>query len=92
MDKLEASREALGGRIYDVLGELFEGMALKDLLFEAIRYGEREEVKARLFQRVDGAVDREHLLELLQRRALTNDIMPEARVEELRLEMERAEA
>ena len=92
LEKLEVAREALGGRVYDVLGELFEGTALKDLLFEAIRYGEREEVKARLFQQVDGAIDQDHLLELLQRRALTNDTMPAARVEELRLEMERAEA
>ena len=64
LEKLEAAREALGGRVYDVLGELFEGTALKDLLFEAIQYGEREEVKARLFQQVDGAIDQEHLLEL----------------------------
>jgi superfamily II DNA or RNA helicase len=92
LEKLEAAREALGGRVYDVLGELFEGTALKDLLFEAIRYGEQEDVKARLFRVVDGAVDQDHLLELLQRRALTNDTMPQARVHELRLEMERADA
>ena len=92
LEKLEAARKALGGRVYDVLGELFEGTALKDLLFEAIQYGEREEVKAKLFQKVDGAIDHEHLLDLLQRRALTNDTMPEARIKELRLEMERAEA
>ena len=90
--KLEAAREALGGRVYDVLGELFEGTELKDLLFEAIQYGEREEVKAKLFRRVDGVADQEHLIRLLRRRALTNDTMPEAMVEELRLEMERAEA
>jgi len=92
LEKLEAAREALGGRVYDVLGELFEGTALKDLLFQAIQYGEQEDVKARLFRQVDGAVDQDHLLELLQRRALTNDTMPEAKVQELRLEMERAEA
>jgi len=92
LEKLEAAREALGGRVYDVLGELFEGTALKDLLFQAIQYGEQEDVKARLFRQVDGAVDQTHLLELLRRRALTNDTMPEARVEELRLEMEQAEA
>ncbi|MBB4642747.1 protein NO VEIN domain-containing protein [Rhizorhapis suberifaciens] len=92
LEKLEAAREALGGRVYDVLGELFEGTALKDLLFQAIQYGEQEDVKARLFRQVDGAVDQGHLLELLQRRALTNDTMPEAKVQELRLEMERAEA
>ena len=92
LEKLEIAREALGGRVYDVLGELFEGTALKDLLFQAIQYGEQEDVRARLFQQVDGAVDQTHLLELLRRRALTNDTMPEARVEELRLDMERAEA
>ena len=92
LEKLEAAREALGGRVYDVLGELFEGTALKDLLLEAVRYGEREETRAKLFRQVDGAADQERLLELLRRRALTNDAMPEAQVEALRLEMERAEA
>jgi SNF2 family DNA or RNA helicase len=92
LEKLEVAREALGGRVYDVLGELFEGTPLKDLLFQAIQYGEQEEVRTRLFRQVDGAVDQTHLLELLRRRALTNDTMPEAKVEELRLEMERAEA
>lgn len=92
LEKLEAAREALGGRVYDVLGELFEGVALKDLLFEAIQYGEQDDVRERLFRQVDGAVDQQHLLDLLKRRALTNDTMPEAKVQELRLEMERAEA
>lgn len=92
LEKLEAAREALGGRVYDVLGELFEGTALKDLLFEAIQYGEQPEVKARLFQAVDGAVDQQHLLDLLARRALTNETMPAAKVQEIRLDMERAEA
>lgn len=92
LEKLEAARAALGGRVYDVLGELFEGTALKDLLFEAIQYGEQPEVKARLLEAVDGAVDQGHLIQLLERRALTNDTMPAARVQELRLEMEKAEA
>lgn len=92
LEKLEAAREALGGRVYDVLGELFEGTALRDLLFEAIQYGEQDDVKARLFKVVDGAVDQQHLLSLLERRALTNDTMPASRVQELRIEMERAEA
>ena len=92
LEKLETAREALGGRVYDVLGELFEGKALKDLLVEAIQYGEQEEVKARLFQAVDGAADQAHLLQLLERRALTNDTLPREKVQKLRLEMERAEA
>lgn len=92
LEKLEAAREALGGRVYDVLGELFEGTALRDLLVEAIQYGEQEDTKAKLFRVVDGAVDQQNLLQLLERRALTNDTMPAARIQELRLEIEQAEA
>ena len=92
LEKLEAARKALGGRVYDVLGALFEERALKDLLLEAIQYGEKEQVKARLFQAVDGAVDQDRLLNLLQKRQLTNHTMPKARIQELRLDMERAEA
>ncbi len=62
LEKLEAAREALGGRVYDVLGELFEGTALKRPSLEAIQYGEQEDVKARLFPTVDGAIDQSHLL------------------------------
>ena len=92
LDKLEEARKALGGRVYDVLGELFEGVALRDLLVDAIRYGEQDDVKARLFQQVDTAADNARLIELLQKRALTNDSMPAARVQEIRLAMERADA
>ena len=41
LDKLEESRHALGGQVFDVLGKLeFEGRPLRDLLIEAIRYGD----------------------------------------------------
>lgn len=92
LEKLEIARKALKGRVYDVLGELFEGTSLKDLLWEAIQYGEREDVRAKLFKKIDGVVDHEHVKELLKKRKLTNDMMPVAEVEEIRLEMERAEA
>lgn len=92
LEKLEAAREALGGRVYDVLGELFEDRPLRDLLLEAIQYNDDEDVKARLYNAVDGAVDQSHLLTLLQKRQLTNDTMPAAQVQELRIAMEKAEA
>ena len=57
LEKLEEARKALGGKVYDVLGELFEGQALRDLLVEAIRYGDLPETKAELFRKVDGVVD-----------------------------------
>ena len=92
LEKLETARKALKGRVYDVLGELFEGDSLKDLLWEAIQYGERKDVKARLFEKIDGAVDYKYIEGLLKKRKLTNDMMPEAAVEEIRLDMERSEA
>ena len=92
LEKLETSRSALGGRVYDVLGRLFEGAGMRDLLMDAIRYGERPEVKARLFERVDGAADRGRLLALLEDRALVHGRLGAADVGRIREEMERAEA
>jgi SNF2 family DNA or RNA helicase len=41
-EKLNEAREALHGQVFDVLGKVqFGGKALRDLLIEAIRYGER---------------------------------------------------
>ena len=52
LEKLEEARKALGGQVFDVLGKLqFEGRPLRDLLIEAIRYGDQPEVRARLTQR-----------------------------------------
>src|ERR1019366_7767266 len=40
LEKLSVESDALNGRVFDILGEVFEGTSLKDLLLEAIRYGE----------------------------------------------------
>ena len=59
LEKLEQARQALGGQVFDVLGKLqFEGRPLRDLLIEAIRYGDQPEVRARLTQAIADAVDR----------------------------------
>lgn len=93
LEKLEEERKALGGQVFDVLGQLtFEDRPLRELLLEAVRYGDSPEVKARLFQVVDSTMDREHLNELIEGRALSQDCMDVARVREIRAEMERADA
>ena len=57
LEKLEEARKALGGQVFDVLGKLqFEGRPLRDLLIEAIRYGDQPEVRARLTQVVEQRV------------------------------------
>jgi superfamily II DNA or RNA helicase len=92
LEKLEEARTALGGKVYDVLGELFEGQALRDLLVDAIRYGDAPETKQRLFRRVDDAVDVEAIERLVAERKLTSEGMDPNAVAAIREEMERAQA
>jgi len=93
LEKLEQARQSLGGQVFDVLGKLqFEGKLLRDLLIEAIRYGDQPEVQARLTTVVEHALDRDHLQDLLEDHALVHDAMDLSRVHRIREEMERAEA
>ena len=93
LEKLEQARQTLGGQVFDVLGKIqFDGRPLRDLLIQAIRYGERPEIRARLTQAIANAVDRSHLQDLLEERALAHDVMDASRVARVREDMERAEA
>ncbi|MEO7731058.1 MAG: helicase-related protein, partial [Kofleriaceae bacterium] len=93
LEKLEQARESLGGQVFDVLGKLqFEGRSLRDLLIEAIRYGDRPETRARLTTVVDHALDRTQLQNLLEDHALAHDAMDAHRVQRIREDMERADA
>ena len=91
--KLEEERNALGGKVFDVLGNTtFDNKPLRELLIQAIRYGESPEVKAAVIQVVDAALDRQHLIELIEERALVHDSMDVSQVMKIKEEMERAEA
>jgi SNF2 family DNA or RNA helicase len=93
LEKLEEARQALGGQVFDVLGKLqFEGRPLRELLIEAIRYGDQPEVRARLTRAIEHGVDRAHLQDLIEEQALAHDAMDASRVARVREEMERAEA
>jgi superfamily II DNA or RNA helicase len=93
LEKLEEARKALGGHVFDVLGKLqFAGRSLRDLLIEAIRYGDQADVRARLTTVLEHALDRGHLRDLLEERALAHDAMDASRVHRIREDMERAEA
>jgi superfamily II DNA or RNA helicase len=93
LEKLDEERKALGGQVFDVLGQVrFDDRPLRDLLLEAIRYGDRPDIKARLFEVVDKALDRGHLQDLIERRALAHDSMDVSRVRAIREDMERADA
>ncbi len=92
LSKLEIESAALQGRVFDILGEVFEEMSLKDLLLQAIRYGNSPEVRARLTRKIDQALDREHLKALLNRNALAQETMSADRLFSVKEEMEKAEA
>ncbi|MGH2531421.1 MAG: helicase-related protein [Thermomicrobiales bacterium] len=91
-EKLEIERAALGGQVFDVLGRVFGERPLRDVLIAAIRYGERDDVRARLFQQVDEAMDHQHLIALIEERALVRDSIDTTRVMHIREAMERAQA
>jgi len=93
LKKLDQARKTLGGRVFDVLGKLqFEGKSLRDLLIEAIRYGERPDIKAHLDTVFDSTLDKDHLMELFEEKALVKDVMDSSEVMKIREDMERAEA
>ena len=92
LDKLEQQRESLGGAVFDVLGKCFTDTSLRKLLMDAIRHGERPEVKARLTEVIDAALNLKHLQQLIEERALTHATIDTTRLRTIREEMERAEA
>ncbi len=92
-EKLEQEREALKGKVFDVLGKVtFENKPLRDLLIEAIRYGNDPAVRDRLNQVVDRSLNRKELQRLLEEYALTEGTMDVHRVMAIREDMERMEA
>lgn len=91
-DKIEIERKALGGRVFDILGEVFDGVSLRNLLIEAIRYGEDPARKMHLREVVADALETEKLREIIRRNALAEEVMDEQRLFALKEEMEKAEA
>ena len=90
--KLGQQRDALGGAVFDVLGKCFTDTSLRNLLIEAIREGDKPEVKARLTEVIDGMINQEHLQKLIDENVLTHGIIDTARLGNIREKMERAEA
>jgi superfamily II DNA or RNA helicase len=89
LKKLEVEGKALEGKVFDVLGSLFTEEPLRNLLVEAIRYGDLPEVRAKLEKAVDNAVDQEHVRDLLEARSLAMDSMDTRQVARVREDMER---
>lgn len=91
LKKLETEQQALGGKVFDVLGNAIAGKELRELMIEAIRYGDHLETKARLNQVVSQRLDQSQLRELIEKKALAKDSMDASKVQQIRAEMERAD-
>jgi hypothetical protein len=91
-EKLENERETLGGKVFDILGQVFEEQSLKDLLIEAICYGEREDIRAKLFEKIENVLDSKRLKEIMERNVLAAEHMDINRLFRIKEEMERAKA
>jgi superfamily II DNA or RNA helicase len=91
LDKIEQQSKAYEGKVYNVLGELFEGEPLRGLLLQAIRYGDQPEVKSRLDKVIDARVG-ERAVELIKGLALDAHVMGLEDVQAVRLRMEEAQA
>jgi superfamily II DNA or RNA helicase len=93
LEKLGEAREALGGQIFDVLGKIeFDGRPLRELLIEAVRYGESPDVRARLKEVVATASNPDHIRGLLEEHALIPASMDVSSIRKIREDMERADA
>jgi len=74
LEKLAAIGEDLQGKVFDVLGELFEETPLPNLMREAIRYGDDPQVQKKLDAKIDEAMNPGRIRELAQD-ALATDII-----------------
>lgn len=92
MDKIAAELDALGGKVFDVLGEAFNEVPLKDLLMRAIREGEKPEMRDYLNTVIDATVSEGKLRELVNRGALASEVMSKEDLMRSRDDMERAQA
>ncbi len=91
LHKLAEQRAALGGQVFDILGEAFRGQPLRDLLLRAVRYGDRPEVRAQIDKVIDERVG-DGLADLVERHALTADILNQADIARIRADLEEAQA
>lgn len=79
--------------MFDILGKMtFDNRSLRELLIEAVRYGNDPKVKARLNEVVDNTINRDEFEKLIEENALTDDVMDVHTVMAIKEDMERMEA
>jgi superfamily II DNA or RNA helicase len=91
-EKLEVQSKALGGRVFDILGEAFEEVSLRDLLLQAIRKGDSKAVRDEIRKAVSDIFETERIQTLYKRNALVEQHMGLEQLYKVKEDMDRAEA
>jgi superfamily II DNA or RNA helicase len=91
LQKIEEQRRAYGGTVFDVLGAAFNETPLRDLLIEAIRYGELPETRAKMERVIDASVAH-GVEEMLADNALAAGRLADTDIDVLRTRMDEARA
>ena len=91
LEKIDQQKAAYDGEIFNVLGTSMGSMNLAGMLREAIQYGERPEVKERMWQVIDHGIQA-GIQELLDDEALATEALAPSELESLRRQMEDAKA
>ncbi len=91
LEKVEEQRKAYGGKVFDVLGAAFEETPLRELLIDAIRYGNSAETKLKMLTVIDAQVGK-GLRELIEQRALAHETLSETELDAMRRQMDEARA
>lgn len=95
LKKIEQEEKALGsGKVFDVLGEVFEEKSLRELLMDAVMHGESHAKKEDIEEDIESALDSEHIEEIRAEDALADEIrtLSDGEREQLKEDMERAKA
>ncbi len=90
LSKLATEADALQGRVFDVMGEIFEGTSLRDLLIRSIRIQDDAELEQMVFKPLDELTDTERLNRLVNDHALATNTFDSSNVQRIRDLMERA--
>ncbi len=92
LEKLARERDTLNGQVFDVLGELFRQKPLRQLMIEAVRFGDSQATRDKVATAIDQSTDLRRVREILRDDLLVSGLMDSGKVAGIRADMERAHA
>ena len=91
-EKLEIQKKSLGGKVFDILGEAFTDKSLNEILLEAIRYSDDQDVQTKINERIDNSLETSRLQDIIKKNSLIAETMTSETVYQTKEKMDRAEA